>query len=36
MEGHGEFHFSDGRVYIGQYLADKKHGYGVFSWPDNR
>lgn len=36
MEGHGEFLFSDGRKYVGEYLDDKKHGYGVFTWPDNR
>jgi hypothetical protein len=28
--GKGEFTWSDGRRYIGDYLEDKKHGFGVF------
>jgi hypothetical protein len=26
----------DGRIYDGQYLNDKKHGDGTFTWPDGR
>lgn len=36
MDGKGEFTWSDGRKYVGEYVDDKKQGYGVFSWPDNR
>lgn len=32
MDGKGEFSWADGRKYIGQYLDDKKQGYGVFQW----
>lgn len=28
MHGKGVFKWPDGRVYTGQYLNDKKHGYG--------
>jgi len=24
------------KKYVGQYKEDKKHGYGVFIWPDSR
>jgi len=34
MEGRGLFTWSDGRKYDGEYKDDKKHGYGVFEWPD--
>ena len=27
---------ADGRKYSGEYLDDKKHGYGVFTWSDGR
>jgi hypothetical protein len=30
------FTWSDGRKYDGEYKDDKKHGYGVFEWPDGR
>ena len=30
MEGKGEFTWSDGRIYKGDYLDDKKHGFGEF------
>lgn len=32
MHGVGLFQWSDGRVYIGEYIDDKKHGKGVFEW----
>lgn len=32
MDGQGRFTWPDGRIYQGQYLNDKKHGYGVFNW----
>lgn len=28
------FTWNDGRRYEGEYKDDKKHGYGVFEWPD--
>ena len=30
MEGKGVFTWLDGRRYTGEYLNDKKDGYGVF------
>ena len=36
MEGKGTFTWADGRIYVGSYLNDKKHGVGVFKWPDGR
>jgi len=36
MEGYGKFTWIDGRIYEGEYLADKKHGHGVFTWPDGK
>ena len=36
MDGKGTFTWSDKRIYIGDYLDDKKHGNGVFTWPDGR
>ena len=30
MDGSGEFTWPDGRRYVGEYLEDKKHGYGTF------
>ena len=32
MDGKGEFSWADGRKYIGQYVDDKKQGYGIFQW----
>lgn len=26
----------DGRHYKGEYLNDKRHGFGVFKWPNGR
>ena len=34
MEGIGKFRWADGRKYEGEYLDDKKHGNGIFEWPD--
>ena len=36
MEGRGVFSWSDGRVYEGEYVDDKKEGHGIFLWPDGR
>ena len=33
MDGKGKFEWPDGRIYVGEYLEDKKHGYGEFLWP---
>jgi len=30
------FTWPDGRCYEGDYVDDKKQGYGVFKWPDGR
>lgn len=32
MHGEGEFIFPDDRKYTGQYVEDKKEGYGVLEW----
>lgn len=32
MHGRGVFCWSDGRMYIGDYVDDKKTGGGVFEW----
>lgn len=32
MNGHGEYTWKDGRKYDGEYLNDKKHGFGVYTW----
>ena len=36
MEGIGVYRWKDGRIYIGEYLNDKKHGYGIYQWQDSR
>jgi len=28
MHGKGTFKWPDGRVYVGEYFEDKKHGFG--------
>jgi hypothetical protein len=30
MNGHGKFIWPTGKFYEGEYLNNKKHGYGVF------
>ena len=32
MNGKGNFVFQDGREYDGEYINDKKEGYGEFKW----
>ena len=32
MHGKGKIAWPDGREYEGDYVDDKKHGYGVFKW----
>lgn len=32
----GIYKWNDGRSYQGQYLDDKKHGYGIYRWTDGR
>ena len=34
MEGEGVLEYGDGRKYSGQFFNDKKHGFGVYRWPD--
>ena len=33
MNGKGKFIWDDGRIYEGDYVNDKKQGYGIFIWP---
>lgn len=28
--------YEDGRIYNGEYLNDKKHGHGVYTWPNGK
>jgi len=32
MEGFGRFMWPDGRMYEGDYVDDKKEGFGLFKW----
>jgi hypothetical protein len=32
MEGKGEFHLPDGRVYVGDMHNDLMHGFGKMTW----
>ena len=32
MHGKGELIWPDGRRYDGEYVDDKKQGYGIFEW----
>jgi hypothetical protein len=32
MNGKGEFTWPGGKKYVGNYVEDKKEGYGEFSW----
>lgn len=34
MNGYGEFSWLDGKKYVGWYKNDKKHGFGIFNWPE--
>lgn len=36
MHGKGIFKWPDGRVYEGDYMNDKKHGFGRVWWADGR
>lgn len=32
MNGKGTFTFPDGKMYIGEYKNDLRHGYGTMHW----
>jgi hypothetical protein len=36
MNGKGKCVWPDGRTYDGEYVDDKKDGYGVYTWPNNK
>ena len=36
MNGKGITEWNDGRVYEGDYLGDRKYGFGKFQWSDGR
>ena len=36
MDGRGTFTWPDGRLYIGEFVKDKKEGSGIFLWTDGR
>ena len=33
MHGSGVFTWKDGKKYVGEYVDDKKEGWGEFTWP---
>lgn len=32
MHGRGIYTWKDGRRYEGEYLNDRKHGFGIYTW----
>ena len=36
MEGNFNYKKQKNRIYLGNYVNDKKEGYGEFFWPDGR
>ena len=36
MQGLGVALWADGRRYEGNYVSDKKHGYGIYKWREKR
>ena len=36
MDGSSKLTWLDGRLYLGEYKDDLKHGFGIFRWADGR
>jgi len=36
MHGQGTYRWGDGRMFIGQYVDDRKSGLGIYLWADGR
>ena len=36
MHGLGRYILKENKSYEGQFYEDKKHGYGIYTWPDGR
>ena len=36
MAGFGSYKWGDGRIFMGQYVNDKKEGHGIYLWADGR
>ena len=36
MNGKGKFRWTDNRVYDGEFLEGKRHGYGIYKFNDGR
>lgn len=34
FHGKGEYQWSDGSVYKGDFQENKMHGHGIFKWPN--
>jgi len=32
MHGRGTYTWKDGRKYDGEYIDDRKHGFGIYTW----
>jgi hypothetical protein len=35
MHGYGEFKWTNGRLYIGYFVNDRKEGFGIHYWQEN-
>ena len=36
MHGNGVFKWSDGKIYDGQFVDDKRDGFGTMTYPDGK
>jgi len=36
MHGQGTYKWGDGRMFVGEYLDDRKNGHGIYLWADGR
>jgi len=36
MHGKGVFKFASGKIYTGEFVEDRREGFGTMTWPDGR